>query len=122
MFGERLKLSRKNKKMTLDQLAEEYNKKFDGGLSKGTLSKYEHGKQEPMVSTVGNLASILDVSVDFLLYGEVLPDTKREDAITDIFKRLKDDDKFFQVVEKLSNLNDNQLNAIDTIISTFQQN
>lgn len=67
MFGQRLYKVRKERNLTLEQLANIYNTKFDGGLSKGTLSKYENGKQEPMISTVGNLADILNVSVDYLL-------------------------------------------------------
>lgn len=67
MFGKKLLEARKRKGFTLEQLADVYNKQFDGALSKGTLSKYEHEKQEPMISTVGNLASILDVSVDYLI-------------------------------------------------------
>ncbi len=53
--------------MTLDELAQKYNRRFDGGLSKGTLSKYENNKQEPLVSVVTNLTEILDVSSDYLL-------------------------------------------------------
>ena len=65
MFSENLKIARKRKDYTLEQLANEYNKRFGGGLSKGTLSKYENGKQEPMITVVINLAEILDVSIDF---------------------------------------------------------
>lgn len=67
MFGDKLKLIRKSKGFTLDSLAELYNKTFDAGLNKGTLSKYENNKQEPMISVVDNLATLLGVSVDFLL-------------------------------------------------------
>lgn len=67
MFSERLKKVRKSKGLTLDALAELYNKKYDAGLNKGTLSKYENNKQEPMISVVSNLSSILGVSVDYLL-------------------------------------------------------
>lgn len=67
MFGKKLLEARKRKGFTLEQLANIYNKKFDGSLSKGTISKYEHEKQEPMISTVGNLANILGVTVDYLI-------------------------------------------------------
>lgn len=70
MFGKRLLMARKQKGLTLEKLAEIYNERFNGNLSKGTLSKYENGKQEPMISTVGNLALILDASVDFLIGDE----------------------------------------------------
>ena len=61
------------KNLTLENLAEKYNERFDAGLSKGTLSKYENGKQEPMITVVNNLATILGVSTDYLL-GNSLPE------------------------------------------------
>ena len=67
MFGYRLRNARKKMNLTLDELAEKYNIKFDGKLSKGTLSKYENEKQEPMISVVNNLATLLNVSVDYLI-------------------------------------------------------
>jgi repressor LexA len=66
-FGDKLKECRKAKNMTLEELAAKYNRRFDGGLSKGTLSKYENNKQEPLVSVVTNLTEILDISSDYLL-------------------------------------------------------
>ncbi len=66
-FGDKLKECRKAKNMTLEELAMKYNRRFDGGMSKGTLSKYENNKQEPLVSVVTNLTELLDVSSDYLL-------------------------------------------------------
>lgn len=73
LFGDNLKKARKEKNLTLENLAEKYNERFDAGLSKGTLSKYENGKQEPMITVVNNLATILGVSTDYLL-GNSLPE------------------------------------------------
>ncbi|MEG2858182.1 MAG: helix-turn-helix transcriptional regulator, partial [Clostridia bacterium] len=67
MFGKRLHEVRCSLGITLDDLAARYNVMFDGGLNKGTLSKYENEKQEPMVTTVQNLSILLDVSADYLL-------------------------------------------------------
>lgn len=66
-FGDKLKECRRAKNMTLEELAQKYNRRFEGGLSKGTLSKYENNKQEPLVSVVTNLTEILDISSDYLL-------------------------------------------------------
>ena len=66
-FGDKLKECRRAKNMTLEELAAKYNRRFNGGLSKGTLSKYENNKQEPLVSVVTNLTELLDVSSDYLL-------------------------------------------------------
>ena len=67
MFGSKLREIRKEKHLTLDQLAQMYNDRFNGGLNKGTLSKYENGKQEPLSSVIVNLAMLLNVSVDYLM-------------------------------------------------------
>ena len=64
MFSINLRTLRNKKGYTLEQLANEYNKRFGGGMSKGTLSKYENGKQEPMMSTALKLAYLLGVSID----------------------------------------------------------
>ena len=66
-FGDKLKECRKAKNMTLEELALKYNRRFDGGMSKGTLSKYENNKQEPLVSVITNLTELLDISSDYLL-------------------------------------------------------
>ena len=66
-FGDKLKECRRAKNLTLEELAAKYNRRFNGGLSKGTLSKYENNKQEPLVSVVTNLTELLDVSSDYLL-------------------------------------------------------
>ena len=67
MFGKYLRQARTDKGLTLEQLATLYNERFGGGLSKGTISKYENDRQEPMVSVVSNLSVILNVSSDYLL-------------------------------------------------------
>jgi len=67
LFGVNLKAARTEKGYTLEQLANHYNSAFGGGLSKGTLSKYENGKQEPMINVVANLSTVLNVSTDYLL-------------------------------------------------------
>lgn len=67
MFGNSLREVRKNRGYTLEELSDLYNSTYDAGMNKGTLSKYENNKQEPMISVVANLASLLKVPVDFLL-------------------------------------------------------
>lgn len=78
MFGQNLRKARTEKGLTLEKLAEIYNQRFGGGLSKGTLSKYENEKQEPMISVVANLATVLNVSVDYLLGKKDEPEVDAE--------------------------------------------
>lgn len=90
-FGDKLKECRRAKNMTLEELALKYNRRFDGGLSKGTLSKYENNKQEPLVSVVHNLTEILDISSDYLLgrsdnpnINDAAPDSLSNDNVYNI--------------------------------------
>lgn len=48
MFSENLKKIRKEKGYTLEKISELYNSKFGGKMNKGTLSRYEQNKQEPL--------------------------------------------------------------------------
>jgi transcriptional regulator with XRE-family HTH domain len=66
-FPEALKQVRIEKGYSMDALCELYNRTFDGKLNKSTLSRYENGLQEPMLSTIINLAHVLNVSLDELL-------------------------------------------------------
>lgn len=66
-FGKRLKELRNNNQYTMDGLCEEYNKKFDTNLNKGTLSKYENGLQEPLFTTVRNFSELFNVSVEYMI-------------------------------------------------------
>lgn len=69
MFKDELKRLRKIKGYSMDELAEAYNRKFNGKLNKSTISRYENGLQEPMLYVVKNLAELFDVSIDELSTG-----------------------------------------------------
>ena len=97
MFGSNLKTVRNEKGYTLEQLANLYNLTFGGGLSKGTLSKYENGKQEPMISVVSNLSTILSVSVDYLLGKSI---SKEEDILDP--DKISNHDRIIGMMEQLS--------------------
>ena len=60
-FQQRLRLARKNKKLTIEQVAEKI------GVAKSTYANYELSNREPNLSTVQALSKVLDVSVDYLL-------------------------------------------------------
>lgn len=58
---ENLKLLRKERKLTLKELAEKM------GIAESTLSLYENGKRKPDFDTLSKFAEYFNVSVDFLL-------------------------------------------------------
>ena len=61
MFSEKLRETRKLKKLTQSQLASLLN------ISVTTYCDYERGRTEPDLERLKKLAKILDVSIDYLL-------------------------------------------------------
>lgn len=60
-FGDRLKKSRQDKKLTQIDVAKKL------GIDDTTISKYENNKSEPDNDTLKKLSSLYDVSVDWLM-------------------------------------------------------
>ena len=66
-FGSRLKELRKEHCLTMDELCDQFNRRFGAKLSKCTISRYENSTQEPMLNTVDLLARFFDVSPVYLM-------------------------------------------------------
>lgn len=93
------------------------------GLSKSTMSNIKGGRQAGIsTETAQKIASYFGVSVGYLLSGEDENEIKNEDAVSDIFIRLRIDSKFLEATQTLYELNDQQLDAVITMLSTFKQN
>jgi repressor LexA len=60
-FGKRLRKTRKEKDLTLEQIAEKLN------ITYVTMSRYEKGQLEPKFERIVDIANILGVTPDFLL-------------------------------------------------------
>lgn len=61
MYGERLRIARKNKNLTLINVGMRIN------ASHTTISRYETGKLEPSLDTLKRLCEIYGVSADYVL-------------------------------------------------------
>lgn len=66
-FGARFKELRKDKKLTQEELAEQFNKQFNTTFNKSTISQYENDKRKPEVNILENWADFFNVSIDYLL-------------------------------------------------------
>ena len=75
-FGKKLNLLRISRGWTLDEVAALYNQKYSAKMSKGALSRYENGLQEPMINVVVKLAKLFNVSPNYLLDLEEDEDTQ----------------------------------------------
>jgi len=70
-FGNRFKRLRIDKKMTQDELAEDFNNKFDYSFTKATISQYENDRRIPEVSALLKFADYFNVSLDYLLCNDI---------------------------------------------------
>lgn len=60
LFGERLRILRQSKHLTVEQLGKEFN------VSKQTVSRWELGDRLPPLDVATALADYFDVSLDYL--------------------------------------------------------
>ena len=73
-IGTFLKLLRKEKNLTQEQLAERL------GVSNRTVSRWENGNNMPDISLLSEIAEFYDVSIPELIYGERKSENMREEA------------------------------------------
>ena len=67
IFGKNLRRLRKERDLSMDAFCDQFNKKFDASLNKSTVSRYENGEQEPMISTVSQIANFFNVEQNYLV-------------------------------------------------------
>ena len=73
-IGTFLKLLRKEKNLTQEQLAERL------GVSNRTVSRWENGNNMPDISLLSEIAEFYDVSIPELIYGERKSENMNEEA------------------------------------------
>lgn len=73
-IGKFISESRKDKKLTQEQLAEKM------GVSKNAVSKWERGLNLPDASIMPELCKILDITLNELFSGEKIPDSKYKET------------------------------------------
>lgn len=94
------------------------------GVSYFTFSDWCNGKKYPRIEKIEALAQYFDVSVSELV-GEgnsnTRPESSRDDKddVLSIILRLHTDRDFLDVVEKMSRLNTNKLNALRNLLEAF---
>lgn len=66
-FANRLKRLRTDKDLTLEELAELLSKKYDIGVTYGSLGNYERTTRVPSLYVLSKIAEFFDVSSDYLL-------------------------------------------------------
>jgi repressor LexA len=75
-FSERFYVLRKSKGLSLEEVSNQLEARFDYTVNKGMLSKYERGLHEPNFTVVSYIAEIFDVNIEYMMgrsnskYGE----------------------------------------------------
>lgn len=91
------------------------------GIDKGAVSRYLSGTYEPKSGAISKLAVALNVS-EMWLWGYDVPrertlEQKKNDQLAELIVRLRSDEKFYNIVVKLSEADDEQLDLIDKLVS-----
>ena len=84
MIGERLRILRKNRKISQETLAEAI------GVSKSTVSQYETNINDPSDPVKIGIAKYFNVSIDYLM------------GLTDIETIFYDEDRFWEIPETMT--------------------
>ena len=66
-LGERLKALRQERDMTMDMVVYDMGKKYNIEITRGHLSKWENGKNDPSLRLAAYLALYYNVSLDYLM-------------------------------------------------------
>ena len=94
-------------------------------VKEATVQRYESGEIKNIKhDTIVSLANIFKCSPAYLMgwTDDITSEStehKKVDAITDIYKKIRNNPTLYKLVEKLSELNDQQLEAVLNMLSTF---
>lgn len=115
-IGKKIFNLRKKFDMTQEELA------IAAKTTKQTIHKYETGIVENIpASKIKAIADKLKTTPSYLMGWEESPEHTKEDAVSDIFVRLRADSKFLEATEILYSLNEQQLDAVIIMLSPFKQ-
>jgi transcriptional regulator with XRE-family HTH domain len=93
------------------------------GIAKSSLQRYATGKTKKIpLNAVELIAKATNSSASWIMgwSDENIPLYTKEDAVADIFIRLRADSKFLEAAEILYSLNEQQLDAVITMLSSFK--
>lgn len=93
------------------------------GVSESAISQYENGKRQPDIETLKVFADFFNVSIDYLLGKSDLRNPldipEHIEGIADLVLRMRSDDEFSDIINKINELSPEQLKAISTILSSM---
>jgi transcriptional regulator with XRE-family HTH domain len=95
------------------------------GVPKSAVSFYLAGKSQPKADRLYKIAQALDVSETWLLGYDVpmarTADQKKNDQLAKLIVKMRNDVNFYNTVAALAELNEKQHQAVDQLISAFNE-
>lgn len=124
IFSKRVKKLRKKHNITQRELA----KKLD--ITSSAVGTYEQEKQLPRVSKVSELATLFNVSVDYLLGHTDIPESvnsiikaiSKNNKLYMLWQRIITKDKYKELLLTLAEIDEKHIPQITEIIKTFRTN
>ena len=115
ILGARIKQRREELGLSQEELAKKI-----GYKSRSTINKIEMGINDITQTKILAFANALQTTPAYLMGWETETEHKKEDAISDIFIRLREDSTFLKATEMLYQLNEEQLNSVIGVLSAFK--
>jgi transcriptional regulator with XRE-family HTH domain len=115
-LGQKLKARRRELNLTQGQVAKKV------GVATQTIYKYENEIVTNMpLDRLELIAAVLEVTPAYLMgWEEITENTeKKNDAIADIILRLRTDNNYLEVVQSIGELSPEQLSAVKSFLSAF---
>jgi transcriptional regulator with XRE-family HTH domain len=125
------------KKETTATLQERLNEAIEGagmrpidlsektGIPKSMLSYYLNGKTKPRADRLHVIAQALDVSEAWLLGYDVpklrTDSQKKNDQLANLIVRMRTDERFYNNVKALAELNEKQYSTVEQLIAAFDE-
>jgi transcriptional regulator with XRE-family HTH domain len=111
-IGQRIKQRRKELRMSADDLGKKL------GKDRSTIYRYEKGDIENLpLDILEPIAAALYTTPQYLMGWESVE--KKNDILSDIILKMNEDDKFLSIVEKLSKLDFEKLEAVESVLNAF---
>lgn len=111
-IGQRIKERRKALKMSAEELGQRL------GKNRATIYRYENGEIENLpLDILEPIAEILKTTPQHLMGWEKIQ--KKNDVISNVVVRMRNDDEFMSLVEVMHNLDSGKISGVKQLLAAF---
>lgn len=117
MFIQRLKEARAAKKLSQKKLSELLH------VSQQAVGHWESGRSTPSPEMLRNISEVLDVSIDYLLGNEEIPEQTKKPAIGELLELSKNKQEILSLLDQVSEDNREMVDrAVKALIQSIIDN